>query len=68
MEASESIDPSAAGLENLVNTMTTGFASSDEFSGCLFPKTTNQNYVILYTSDHGQTLAEQWAGVYPFEA
>jgi arylsulfatase A-like enzyme len=30
----------------------------DEFFRVFVSETTNQNYVILYTSDHGQTLAE----------
>jgi len=30
----------------------------DEFFRAFVSGTTNQNYVILYTSDHGQTLAE----------
>jgi len=30
----------------------------DEFFRLFVSETTNQNYVMLYTSDHGQTLAE----------
>jgi glucan phosphoethanolaminetransferase (alkaline phosphatase superfamily) len=30
----------------------------DEFFRVFVPEATNQNYVMLYTSDHGQTLAE----------
>ena len=60
MEASESIDPSATGREKLVNTYDNGIRFQvDEFFRELVSKTTNQNYVVLYTSDHGQTLAEQ---------
>jgi glucan phosphoethanolaminetransferase (alkaline phosphatase superfamily) len=59
MEASEPIDPSAAGREKLVNTYDNGIRFQvDEFFRVLVSETTNQNYVILYTSDHGQTLAE----------
>jgi len=38
--------------------MTTDTLQVDEFFREFVSKTTNQNYVILYTSDHGQTLAE----------
>jgi glucan phosphoethanolaminetransferase (alkaline phosphatase superfamily) len=59
MEASESIDPSASGREKLVNTYDNGIRFQvDEFFRVFVSETTNQNYVILYTSDHGQTLAE----------
>jgi len=59
MEASEPIDPSPAGREKLVNTYDNGIRFEvDEFFRVLVSDTTNQNYVILYTSDHGQTLAE----------
>jgi len=59
MEASEPIDPSATGREKLVNTYDNGIRFQvDEFFRALVSETTNQNYVILYTSDHGQTLAE----------
>jgi glucan phosphoethanolaminetransferase (alkaline phosphatase superfamily) len=59
MEASESIDPSATGREKLVNTYDNGIRFQvDEFFRLLVSETTNRNYVILYTSDHGQTLAE----------
>jgi glucan phosphoethanolaminetransferase (alkaline phosphatase superfamily) len=59
MEASESIDPSATGRETLVNTYDNGIRFQvDEFFRVFVSETTNQNYVILYTSDHGQTLAE----------
>jgi len=59
MEATESIDPSATGREKLVNTYDNGIRFQvDEFFRVFVSETTNQNYVILYTSDHGQTLAE----------
>ena len=59
MAASQSIDPSEAGREKLVNTYDNGIRFQvDEFFRVFVSETTNQNYVILYTSDHGQTLAE----------
>jgi len=59
MKASQSIDPSAAGRERLVNTYDNGLRFQvDEFFRTFVSETTNQNYVVLYTSDHGQTLAE----------
>jgi lipid A ethanolaminephosphotransferase len=59
MEASEPIDPRATGREKLVNTYDNGIRFQvDEFFRMFVSETTNQNYVILYTSDHGQTLAE----------
>ena len=59
MNASQSIDPSAAGREKLVNTYDNGIRFQvDEFFREFVSETTNRNYVILYTSDHGQTLAE----------
>ena len=59
MKASEAIDPSAAGREKLVNTYDNGIRFQvDEFFRVFVSETTNQNYAILYTSDHGQTLAE----------
>ena len=59
MKASESIDPSATGREKLVNTYDNGIRFQvDEFFRVFVSETTNQNYVILYTSDHGQTLSE----------
>ena len=59
MKASDPIDISAAGREKLVNTYDNGIRFQvDEFFRVLISKTTNQNYVILYTSDHGQTLSE----------
>jgi glucan phosphoethanolaminetransferase (alkaline phosphatase superfamily) len=59
MKALQSIDPSAAGREKLVNTYDNGIRFQvDEFFRKLVSRTTNQNYVVLYTSDHGQTLAE----------
>jgi lipid A ethanolaminephosphotransferase len=59
MEASDPIDTGAAGREKLVNTYDNGIRFQvDEFFRVLFSETTNRNYVILYTSDHGQTLAE----------
>jgi glucan phosphoethanolaminetransferase (alkaline phosphatase superfamily) len=60
MKALESIDPSPAGREKLVNTYDNGIRFQvDEFFRVLVSETANQNYAILYTSDHGQTLAEQ---------
>ena len=59
MAASQSIDPSEAGREKLVNTYDNGIRFQvDEFFRVFASETTNKNYVILYTSDHGQTLAE----------
>jgi glucan phosphoethanolaminetransferase (alkaline phosphatase superfamily) len=59
MAASQSIDPSEAGREKLVNTYDNGIRFQvDEFFRMFVSETTNQNYVMLYTSDHGQTLAE----------
>ncbi len=59
MTASQSIDPSEAGREKLVNTYDNGIRFQvDEFFRVFVSETTNQNYVMLYTSDHGQTLAE----------
>jgi glucan phosphoethanolaminetransferase (alkaline phosphatase superfamily) len=59
MKASESMDPSLAGREKLVNTYDNGIRFQvDEFFRVLVSETTNQNYAVLYTSDHGQTLAE----------
>lgn len=60
MEASEPIDISAAGREKLVNTYDNGIRFQvDEFFRAFVSETINQNYVLLYTSDHGQTLSEQ---------
>jgi len=57
--ASESIDTSPTGREKIVNTYDNGIRFQvDEFFRRFVSDTTNQNYVILYTSDHGQTLAE----------
>ena len=59
MEPSEPIDSSATGREKLVNTYDNGIRFQvDEFFRVFVSDTTNQNYVILYTSDHGQTLSE----------
>lgn len=59
MGATEPIDTSEAGREKLVNTYDNGIRFQvDEFFRVLVSETTNQNYVILYTSDHGQTLSE----------
>jgi len=59
MEASESIDPSTTGREKLVNTYDNGIRFQvDEFFRKFVTETTNRNYAVLYTSDHGQTLAE----------
>ena len=60
MKASDPIDPGAAGREKLVNTYDNGIRFQvDEFFRVFVSETTNRNYVMLYTSDHGQTLAEQ---------
>lgn len=59
MNAMQSIDPSAAGREKLVNTYDNGIRFQvDEFFREFVSTTTHQNYAVLYTSDHGQTLAE----------
>jgi len=59
MEASESIDPGTTGREKLVNTYDNGIRFQvDEFFRLFASETTNQNYAVLYTSDHGQTLSE----------
>jgi glucan phosphoethanolaminetransferase (alkaline phosphatase superfamily) len=59
MEVSESIDPGGTGREKLVNTYDNGIRFQvDEFFRVFVSETTNKNYVILYTSDHGQTLAQ----------
>jgi glucan phosphoethanolaminetransferase (alkaline phosphatase superfamily) len=59
MKASASIDPSPSGREKLVNTYDNGIRFQvDEFFRTLVSETTNKNYAVLYTSDHGQTLAE----------
>ena len=59
MKALQAIDPSAAGREKLVNTYDNGVRFQvDEFFRELVTGTTNKNYAVLYTSDHGQTLSE----------
>ena len=59
MKAAQAIDPSATGREKLVNTYDNGIRFQvDEFFRRLVSETTNQNYALLYTSDHGQTLSE----------
>ncbi len=59
-KALEPVDPSPTGREKLVNTYDNGIRFQvDEFFRAFVSGTTNQNYVILYTSDHGQTLAER---------
>jgi lipid A ethanolaminephosphotransferase len=59
MDATEPIDPRPTGREKLINTYDNGIRFQvDEFFRVFVSETTNQNYVILYTSDHGQTLAE----------
>jgi glucan phosphoethanolaminetransferase (alkaline phosphatase superfamily) len=59
MAASEPVDPSAAGRERLVNTYDNGIRHQvDDFFRMLVSGATRHNYVVLYTSDHGQTLAE----------
>jgi glucan phosphoethanolaminetransferase (alkaline phosphatase superfamily) len=58
-KASQAIDPSAAGRERLVNTYDNGIRFQvDEFFRLFVAETTNRNYAVLYTSDHGQTLSE----------
>ena len=59
MEAKEHMNPTETGRERLVNTYDNGIRFQvDEFFRMFVSETTNQNYVILYTSDHGQTLAD----------
>jgi glucan phosphoethanolaminetransferase (alkaline phosphatase superfamily) len=59
MEATDPIDTSATGRAKLVNTYDNGIRFQvDEFFRVFVAEAKNQNYVILYTSDHGQTLAE----------
>jgi glucan phosphoethanolaminetransferase (alkaline phosphatase superfamily) len=59
MKSLASIDPSAAGREKLVNTYDNGIRFQvDEFFRAFVSETTNQNYAVMYTSDHGQTLSE----------
>lgn len=59
MKAAQAIDPSMAGREKLINTYDNGIRFQvDEFFRELVTGTTNKNYAVLYTSDHGQTLAE----------
>jgi len=59
MKALDAIDPSPAGRERLVNTYDNGIRFQvDEFFRLFVSETTNRNYVVLYTSDHGQTLSE----------
>jgi glucan phosphoethanolaminetransferase (alkaline phosphatase superfamily) len=59
MKALEAIDTSAAGREKLVNTYDNGIRFQvDEFFRLFVSESTNQNYAMLYTSDHGQTLSE----------
>jgi glucan phosphoethanolaminetransferase (alkaline phosphatase superfamily) len=60
MTAAQAIDPTPSGREKLVNTYDNGIRFQvDEFFRELVSQTTNSNYAVLYTSDHGQTLAEQ---------
>jgi len=59
MKALQAIDPCAAGRERLVNTYDNGIRYQvDEFFRLFVSETTNRNYALLYTSDHGQTLSE----------
>jgi glucan phosphoethanolaminetransferase (alkaline phosphatase superfamily) len=59
MKASQAIDPGAVGREQLVNTYDNGIRFQvDEFFRLFVSETTNHNYIVLYTSDHGQTLSE----------
>lgn len=59
MGPNDAIDPSPEGREKLVNTFDNGLRYEvDEFFRELQTRTSNRNYVVLYTSDHGQTLSE----------
>jgi glucan phosphoethanolaminetransferase (alkaline phosphatase superfamily) len=59
LKPGEAIDPTPAGREKLVNTYDNGIRFQvDQFFRKLVSQTTNRNYAVLYTSDHGQTLAE----------
>jgi glucan phosphoethanolaminetransferase (alkaline phosphatase superfamily) len=59
MKTSQAIDPSLAEREKLVNTYDNGIRFQvDEFFRLFVSETINQNYAVLYTSDHGQTLSE----------
>ncbi len=59
MKALESIEPALKGREKLVNSYDNGIRYQvDDFFRVLVSETTNQNYTVLYTSDHGQTLSE----------
>ena len=59
MEETDPIDPSPEGRERLVNTFDDGIRFQvDEFFHEILSRTKNQNFVVLYTSDHGQTLSE----------
>jgi glucan phosphoethanolaminetransferase (alkaline phosphatase superfamily) len=59
MKAAQPIDPTPSGREKLVNTYDNGIRFQvDEFFRELVSQTTNQDYAVLYTSDHGQTLSE----------
>ena len=59
MEETDPIDPSPEGRERLVNTFDDGLRFQvDEFFHEILTRTKNQNFVVLYTSDHGQTLSE----------
>lgn len=59
MEATDPIDPSPAGREKLVNAFDDGIRYQvDEFFREILSRTKNQNFVVIYTSDHGQTLSE----------
>jgi len=59
MELNEAIATSAPGREKLVNTYDNGVRFVvDKFFQELVGTIKNQNYMILYTSDHGQTLSE----------
>lgn len=59
MEEQDPIDPSPAGREKLVNTFDDGIRFQvDDFFREIVTRAKNQNFVVLYTSDHGQTLSE----------
>jgi glucan phosphoethanolaminetransferase (alkaline phosphatase superfamily) len=60
MSPQDTIDPSPAGREKLVNTYDNGLRYQvDEFFHQLVTRIKDQNYVVVYTSDHGQTLSEK---------
>jgi glucan phosphoethanolaminetransferase (alkaline phosphatase superfamily) len=59
MGPNDPIDPSPAGREKLVNAFDDGIRYQvDDFFHELLTRAKNQNFVVVYTSDHGQTLSE----------